>query len=84
MIEINELFWVMFLVFFGACFGWSLRDWYWTRLSEREHQEHMGLYGDPNLAYWFRLRASETDPYWQRMPLREYASKKQLIKGQGK
>jgi len=37
------------------------------------------MHGDPRLSYWFRLRSLETDPYWHRMTLREYARRKKLL-----
>lgn len=37
------------------------------------------VYGSPELMYWFSLRAQETDPYWARLSLREYAKQKLAI-----
>ena len=74
---IVDLLWVIFLVSFGACFGWTWRDYIAEKQAKAHHKAHMGLYSTPELAHWFRLRGNEIDPYWARMPLREYAKRKQ-------
>ena len=73
---IGELLWTLFLIGFGVCLGWSIREWQAEKASRMAHEHHMGLYTDPHLSHWFRLRAMETDPFWASMPLREYARRK--------
>jgi hypothetical protein len=42
------------------------------RTAERTHSDHMGLYSDPSLSHYFRLREKETCQERRSMPLREY------------
>lgn len=43
-----------------------------ARRPRRPQASNHGMYGDPNLSHWFRLRDAETDAELRRMPLRDY------------
>jgi hypothetical protein len=70
-----------FIFFVGGCVGAVLMAAMLQAGVDRKprHATHMGLYGDPNLSYWFRMRAKESDAYWRTLPLNEYAKKKKLV-----
>jgi hypothetical protein len=73
---VNEFIWAILLIVLGAIVGWLFRDYRAVKDQEDLHADHMGMYSDPELVHWFRMRSEEPELYWRTMPLRQYRREK--------